>query len=107
MANTYTHRIVSLKKSNGIYLNIINSIVVEVTVSDGTNSVSQNYTMNLQDPVDSGADNTFIEYPNITEDQLISWFTNELIIYESAKKDIDKKLKENLQDDVESNFPWS
>lgn len=107
MANTYTHRVVSLKKSNGVYLNTINSFVVEVTVSDGTNSLSQNYTMNLQDPVDNGVDNAFIEYSDITEEQLISWFTNELIIYEGAKRDIDKKLKENLQDNVESNFPWS
>lgn len=107
MANTYTHRVVSLKKSNGVYLNTINSFVVELTVSDGTNSLSQNYTMNLLDPVDNGVDNTFIEYSNITEEQLISWFTNELIIYQNAKKDIDKKLKEDLQDNVESNFPWS
>ena len=107
MANTYTHRVVSLKKSNGVYLNTINSFVVELTVSDGTNSLSQNYTMNLLDPVDNGVDNTFIEYSNITEEQLISWFTNELIIYQNAKKDIDEKLKEDLQDNVESNFPWS
>ena len=107
MTNTYTHRIVSLKKSNGVYINIINSFVVELTVSDGTNSLSQNYTVNLLDPADDGVNDDFIQYSDITEEQLISWFTNELIVYENAKRDIDKKLKESLQDNVESNFPWA
>ena len=40
MANTYTHRIVSLKKENGIYLNIIKSFVIEVTASNGSNQIS-------------------------------------------------------------------
>mgnify|MGYP006908269695 CR=1 FL=1 len=107
MANTYTHRVVSLKKSNGIYLNIVNSIVVEVTVSDGTNSLSHNYTIGLSDPVDDGNNNSFIEYNSLTEAQLISWLTSNDIEYEQVKVDIDRKLKESLQDDVESNFPWS
>lgn len=106
MANTYTHRVVSLKKSNGIYLNIVNSVVVEVTVSDGTNSLSHNYTVNLDEPIDD-ADNSFIQYDNITETQVISWFTNNTIEYSHAKNDIDIRLKESLQDNVESNFPWS
>ena len=107
MANTYTHRIVSLKKSDGVYLNTINSFVIEVTVSDGTNSLSHNYTMSLSDPVDDGINNEFIQYSDITEEQLISWFTNESIEYDYAKKDIDRRLKEDLQDNVESNFPWA
>lgn len=105
MANTYTHRVVSLKKSNGIYLNIVNSVVVEVTVSDGTNSLSHNYTIGLPDPVDD-INNSFVQYNNLTEAQLISWFTSDLS-YEHAKQDIDQRLVESLQDDVESNFPWS
>ena len=106
MANTYTHRVVSLKKSNGIYLNIVNSVVVEVTASDGTNSLSHNYTINLNDPID-GISNDFIQYDNLTEAQIISWFTNNAIEYSHAKNDIDIRLEESLQDNVESNFPWS
>ena len=107
MANTYTHRVLSLKKSNGVYLNTINSIVVEVTVSDGTNSLSHNYTENLVQPSDDGIDNNFIEYSDITEEQLISWFTNNVIEYEFVKSDLDRRLEESLQDNVESNFPWA
>lgn len=107
MANTYTHRIISLKKSNGVYLNTVNSFVVEVTASDGTNSLSHNYTITLEDPVDDAINNNFIEYSDITEQQLISWLTSNDIQYEQVKIDIDRKLKESLQDDVESNFPWS
>jgi len=107
MANTYTHRIVSLKKSNGVYLNTINSFVVELTVSDGTNSLSYNYTIKLSDPVDDGIENNFIEYSDITETQLISWFTTNDLEYDHAKTDIDNRLKESLQDNVESNFPWA
>ena len=106
MANTYTHRIVSLKKSNGVYLNTINSFVIEVTVSDGTNSLSHNYTINLSEPDQTEIDNNFIEYGDITEEQLISWFTSNDLEYDHAKIDIDNRLKESLQDNVESNFPW-
>lgn len=107
MANTYTHRVVSLKKSNGVYLNTINSAVIEVTVSDGTNSLSHEYSTVLAEPADDGIDNNFTQYSEVTESQVISWFTENEIEYEFVKSDIDTKLKESLQDNVESNFPWS
>lgn len=106
MENTYTHRVVSLKKSNGVYLNTINSFTIEVTVSDGTNSLSHNYMIKLSEPIDADIDNNFIEYSDITESQLISWATGDAVQYDPIKEDIDKRLKESLQDDVESNFPW-
>ena len=103
MANTYTHRIISLKKSNGVYLNIVNSFVVEVTASNGTNSFSKEYTVkiSLPEPED------FVEYNNLTEADIISWLTTNYLEYEFIKSDIDEELKESLQDNVESNFPWS
>lgn len=107
MANTYTHRIVSLKKSNGVYLNTINSFILEVTASDGSNSVSHSYTVKLSEPVDTDIDNNFIEYSDITETQLISWATGDVVQYDDIKIDIDAKLRESLQDNVESNFPWT
>lgn len=106
MANTYTHRIVSLKKSNGVYLNTINSAVVEVTVSDGTNSLSHEYTTSFLEPTDDVEDNNFIQYSEVTEAQIISWFTNNGLEYDHVKNDIDSRLKESLQDNVQSNFPW-
>jgi hypothetical protein len=102
MANTYTHRIVSLKKENGVYLNIIKSFVIEVTASNGSNQISSEYKIDLTDPkID------FTEYQNLTEENVIAWFTNHTNEYWLAKQDIDKKLQESMQDTVESNFPWS
>lgn len=106
MANTYTHRIISLKKANELYLNTVKSFVVETTVSDGSNQVSSQYTIELEDPIDD-ISNSFVEYENLQQSNLISWLTSNDIEINFIKKDIDRKLKESLQDNVESNFPWS
>lgn len=102
MGNTYTHRIISLKKENGIYLNMIKSFVIEVTASDGSNQISEEYKINLPDP-----EIDFTEYQNLQESDLISWYENEFIQKDFVMLDIDKKLQESIQDTVESNFPWS
>lgn len=106
MANTYTHRIVSLKKENDIYLNIIKSFIIELTASDGSNQFSEEYKFTC-DPVSADNDAEFVEYNNLTEQDVIGWFTSHANEYWLAKQDIDKKLQESLQDNVESNFPWS
>jgi len=106
MANTYTHRIISLKKSNGVYLNTVNSFIAEVTVSDGTNSTSAEYKLDVA-AVNIENDQSFIEYQDLTEANLITWLISNEIEYDYIKKDLDIKLKESLQDNVESNFPWS
>lgn len=103
MANTYTHRIISLKKSNGIYLNTVNSFVVEVTVSNGVNSFSKEYTVKIELPEPEN----FVEYGNLTEANIVSWLTTNDLEYDFIKLDIDIELEESLQDDVQSNFPWS
>ena len=102
MANTYTHRIVSLKKENGVYLNMIKSFVIEVTASDGSNQISEEYKIDLPDPEEN-----FTVYENLQESDLISWYENEFIQKDFVILDIDKKLQEHIQDTVESNFPWS
>jgi hypothetical protein len=102
MANTYTHRIISLKKENGLYLNMIKSFVVEVTASDGSNQISEEYKINLPD-----SEIDFTEYQYLQESDLISWYEADFIEKEYVTKDIDKKLQEHIQDTVESNFPWS
>jgi len=112
MANTYTHRIVSLKKEDGLYLNIVKSFIIEVTASDGTNQISKEYTINLGEPKmylepETAPDNEFIEYADLEESDLISWYENNVIEKEYIVKDIDIKLRESTQDFVESNFPWS
>lgn len=102
MANTYTHRIVSLKKENGIYLNMIKSFIIEVTVSNGSNQISEEYKIDLPDP-----EIDFTEYQNLQEADLITWYENDFIQKDFVTRDIDKKLQESIQDTVESNFPWS
>ena len=106
MANTYTHRIISLKKANELYLNTIKSFVVETTVSDGTNQLSNQYTIKLESPEDVNGF-SFTEYEDLRESDLISWLTTNNIEIDFIKKDIDRKLQEHIQDTVESNFPWS
>lgn len=102
MENTYTHRVISLKKENGIYLNMIKSFVIEVTASDGSNQISEEYKINLPD-----TEIDFTEYQNLQESDLISWYENQFIQKDFVILDIDKKLQEHIQDTVESNFPWS
>jgi hypothetical protein len=102
MANTYTHRIISLKKENGLYLNMIKSFVIEVAASDGSNQISEEYKINLPD-----SEIDFTEYQYLQESDLISWYEADLIKKEDVTRDIDKKLQEHIQDTVESNFPWS
>ena len=102
MANTYTNRIISLKKENGVYLNMIKSFVIEVTASDGSNQISEEYKIDLPDPEEN-----FTVYENLQESDLISWYENDFIQKHNTTRDIDKKLQEHIQDTVESNFPWS
>ena len=102
MANTYTHRIISLKKENGVYLNMIKSFVIEVTASDGSNQFSKEYKIHLPDPEEN-----FTEYQDLQESDLIAWYESDVIQKDNVTRDIDKKLQEHIQDTVESNFPWS
>ena len=102
MANTYTHRIISLKKENGVYLNMIKSFVIEVTASDGSNQISKEYKIDLPDPEEN-----FTEYQDLQESDLIAWYESDVIQKDNVTRDIDKKLQEHIQDTVESNFPWS
>lgn len=102
MGNTYTHRIISLKKENNVHLNTIKSFIIEVTASNGSNQVSEEYKIYLEEPTDN-----FISYDNVKEEDLISWYKSETIQKDFATVDIDKKLQEHIQDTVESNFPWS
>ena len=102
MANTYTNRIVSLKKENGVYLNMIKSFVIEVTATDGSNQISKEYKIDLPDP-----EMDFTEYQDLQESDLIAWYESDFIQKDNVTRDIDKKLQEHIQDTVESNFPWS
>ena len=102
MANTYTYSVASLKKENGVYLNMIKSFVIEVTASDGSNQISEEYKIDLPDPEEN-----FTEYQDLQESDLIAWYESDVIQKDDVTRDIDKKLQEHIQDTVASNFPWS
>ncbi len=106
MANTYTHRIVSLKKHNELYLNVIKSAVVEITASDGSNQFSKNYTFTMN-PVVDDIESTFIEYSDLTEANVISWITSDVAQYDMFIMDIDRCLQDSMHNEVSVNFPWS
>ena len=81
---------------------MIKSFVIEVTASDGSNQISEEYKIDLPDPEEN-----FTEYENLQESDLIAWYESEVIQKDNVTRDIDKKLQEHIQDTVESNFPWS
>lgn len=81
---------------------MIKSFIIEVTASNGSNQISEEYKINLPDP-----EIDFTEYQNLQESDLINWYENDFIQKDFVTRDIDKKLQEGIRDTVESNFPWS
>jgi len=105
MANTYTYSVTSLKKADEVYPSIIKSAVINVTASDGTNQVNVEIESGVND-VSQHPNAFFIEYADLTEENIIGWVANDPIIL-NAPAVLDKKLIELSQEIVESNFPWS
>ena len=104
MANTYTYSVTSLKKADEVYPSIVKSAVINVTASDGTNQASIETEVRLGTPRQHP--NTFTEYADLTEQEVINWTINDPILL-MIPKELDKKLIELSQDSVDSNFPWS
>ena len=105
MANTYTYSVASLKKADEVYPGIIKSAVINVTASDGTNQVNVEIEVGFND-VSQHPDAFFIEYADLTEQNIIDWVANDPIIL-NAPTILDKKLIELSQEIVDSNFPWT
>jgi hypothetical protein len=104
MANTYTYSVASLKKTDEVYPSVIKSAVINVAASDGTNQANDQTEVIFGD-VD-GPLVEFIEYTDLTEQNIIDWAANDPILL-MIPSQLDKKLIELLQDSVDSNFPWS
>jgi len=104
MANTYTYSVTSLKKADEVYPSIIKSAVINVTASDGTNQVNVEIEVVVGDI--SPPPSVFIEYADLTEQNIIDWVANDPIIL-NAPTILDKKLIELSQEIVDSNFPWT
>lgn len=104
MANTYTYSVASLKKTDEVYPSVIKSAVINVVASDGTNQVNDQIEVifgNILPPPEP-----FIEYTDLTEQNIIDWAVNDPVLLMVPKR-LDEKLIELSQDLVDSNFPWS
>ena len=104
MANTYTYSVASLKKADEVYSGVIKSAVINVVASDGTNQVNDQIEIIFSDVSEQLIE--FIEYSDLTEQNIIDWAANDPILL-MIPNQLDKKLIELLQDSIDSNFPWS
>ena len=105
MANTYTYSVASLKKTDEVYSSVIKSAVINVVASDGTNQASDQIEVTFDDITNEPLIE-FIEYTDLTEQNIIDWAANDPILL-TMPSQLDKKLIELSQDSVDSNFPWS
>jgi hypothetical protein len=105
MANTYTYSVASLKKTDEVYPSVIKSAVINVVASDGTNQASDQIEVTFDDITNEPLIE-FIEYTDLTEQNIIDWAANDPILL-TMPSQLDKKLIGLSQDSVDSNFPWS
>ena len=105
MANTYTYSVSSLKKTDEVYPSVIKSAVINVVASDGTNQVNDQIEIIFGEII-GGPSIEFIEYTDLTEQNIIDWAVNDPVLLMVPKR-LDEKLIELSQDLVDSNFPWS
>ena len=81
MAITYINNIVSYRKDSS---NILKSIVLSVTASEGVLETSNRYDITLSD-----TGSTVVDYDSLTEDNVINWYlehpTKSTIIKEELK----------------------
>lgn len=106
MANTYTYSVTSLKKADELYLNVVKSAIINVVATDGTNQVSDQIEV-IFDDFEDGAGVEFLEYTDLTEQNIIDWATPAAAEVGIMLQQLDKKLIQLSQDSVDSNFPWS
>ena len=105
MANTYTYSVASLKRADEVYSGVIKSAVINVVASDETNQVNDQIEVTFGDFVDEALVE-FIEYTDLTEQNIIDWAANDPKML-LVPNQLDKKLIELSQDSIDSNFPWS
>jgi len=105
MANTYTYSVASLKKTDEVYPSVVKSAIINVVASDGTNQANDQIEVIFGEII-GGPSIEFIEYTDLTEQNIINWAANDPILL-MIPKQLDEKLIQLSQDSVDSNFPWS
>ena len=63
--NSYEYKIINMQRNVN---DIVRTVSFSVTVSDGVDSFTRNYSTNLPEPID-----TPINYNDLTETQVITW----------------------------------
>ena len=97
---SYTYRILSLKKHNDNFLNNIKSFKIRITGTEG----GESHYMDDEVLLDMPSEDSFIEYQDLTEQNLIDWYKDG-IREEMAKYDIQQKFNLNKGTET-SSFPW-
>jgi hypothetical protein len=97
---SYTYQILSLKKYNDNFLNNIKSFKIRVTGTEG----GESHHIDDEILLDMPSEDSFIEYQNLTEQNLISWYKS-VVIEEIPKYDIQQKFNLNKGTET-SSFPW-
>ena len=97
---SYTYQILSLKKHNDNFLNNIKSFKIRIT---GT-ADSESHYVDEEILLDMPSEDYFIEYQDLTEQNLIDWYTDG-IREEMAKYEIQNKFNLNVGTET-TNFPW-
>ena len=97
---SYTYQILSLKKYNDNFLNNINRFKIRITGTEG----GESHYVDDEILLDMPSEDSFIEYQNLTEENLVNWYKDG--IRESfAQSEIQQKF--NLNQGTEtSSFPW-
>lgn len=97
---SYTYQILSLKKYNDNFLNNIKSFKIRVTGTEG----GESHHIDDEILLDMPSEDSFIEYQNLTEQNLISWYKS-VVIEEIPKYEIQQKFNLNKGTET-SSFPW-
>ena len=97
---SYTYQILSLKKYNDNFLNNIKSFKIRITGTEG----GESHYVDDEILLDMPSEDSFIEYQDLTEQNLIDWYQDD-IREEEAKYNIQKKFNLNKGTET-SSFPW-
>ena len=98
---SYTYQILSLKKHNDNFLNNIKSFKIRITGTEG----GESHYMDDEILLDMPSEDSFIEYQDLTEQNLIDWYKDG-VREEMAKYEIQQKFNLNKGTEI-SSFPWS
>lgn len=97
---SYTYQILSLKKHNDNFLNNIKSFKIRITGTEG----GELHYVDEELLLDMPSEDSFVEYQDLTEQNLIDWYTDG-IREEMAKYEIQQKFNLNKGTET-SSFPW-